>query len=222
VVSGRRAGKCTITARSKEGSKAACEVTVTASTLPAPWSYQEINSPAVPGCAGHDGKTFTITGGGMAIERWWQRVHDQFSFVSRRTSGDADAEARVTSQTRSSPRAVAGLMFRASTDRDSRFVLLGVSPSREVFLSWRDGPDDEGPRKVLGKFDLPVSLRLRRRGQTFEAYVSRDGRSWGEPLGRHAGKAFKEEVMVGLCVTAHNNPTTSTATFDHVSVKKHR
>jgi hypothetical protein len=24
--------------------------------------------------------------------------------------------------------------------------------------------------------------------------------------------------MVGLCVTARNNPTTSTATFDHISV----
>jgi hypothetical protein len=79
-------------------------------------------------------------------------------------------------------------------------------------------PEDEGPRKVLGKDDLPVYLKLKRRGESFDAYVSDDGIKWGEPLGTASSKAFESDLMVGLCVTARNNPTTGTATFDHVSV----
>jgi inosine-uridine nucleoside N-ribohydrolase len=219
VVSGRRAGACTVTATSKDGKRiAACSVTVTASTLPAPWAYQEINAPAVPGCAEYDADTFTLTGGGVAIERWWKRIYDQFSFVSQDKRGDWEIVARITSQTRSSPGAVAGLMFRESTARDSRFVLLGITPARDLFLSWRRGPDDEGPRAALGKYDSPIHLKLRRRGDSFEAYASKDGMTWGEPLGSIEDRAFESQMMIGLCVTARNNPTTSTATFDHVSL----
>ncbi len=219
MVSGRRAGTCTVTATSKDGKQiATCSVTVTDSTLPAPWTYREINAPAVPGCAEYSAGTFSLTGGGVAIERWWKRIFDQFSFVSQSKRGDWEIVARIASQTRSSPRAIAGLMFRESTARDSRFVLLGVTPARELFLSWRTGPEDEGPRRVLGKYDLPIYLKLRRRGESFDASVSNDGIKWGEPLGVIADKAFESEMMIGLCVCARNNPTTSTATFDRVSL----
>ncbi|QJW98932.1 Ig-like domain-containing protein [Frigoriglobus tundricola] len=219
MVSARRAGACTVTATGTNGkSLASCSVAVTDSTLPAPWVYREINSPAVPGGASYSAETFTLTGGGAAIERWWKRVYDQFSFVCQNKRGDWEIVARVTAQTKSSPGAIAGLMFRESTARDSRFVLLGITPARELFLSWRSGPEDEGPRKVLGKYDLPIYLKLRRRGASFDASVSADGTNWGEPLGTFSSKAFEPDMMVGLCVTARNNPTTSTATFDHVSV----
>jgi hypothetical protein len=218
VVAGLRPGTCTVTATTRDGRMAAsCAVTVTRSTLPTPWAYEEVNAPAVPGAALYRDGVFTVTGGGRAIERWWQRVHDQFAFVSRGLDGDGAVEARVVGQSAPSPHAIAGVMFRESADRDSRFVMLAVSPSREVFLSWRDGPEDEGPRAVLGKFDLPVRLKLVRRGAAFEAFAANDGGDWGRPLGSHAGKAFARRVKAGLCVTGHNNPTTSTAAFDHVA-----
>jgi len=219
VVFGIGTGTCTVNAVTRDGQKtAACQVTVTPSTLPPLWVYEEVNSPHVPGCAIYRDGTFAITGGGMAIQRWWLRVWDQFALVSQRTPGDCAITARVATQTVSSPEAMAGLMFRETLARDSRFVMLGISPNRELFLTWRHGPNDEGPRLKLGKYELPIYLKLERQGSNFTAYASRDGVSWGKPLGSHAGELSREPIRAGLCVTAHNNPTTSTATFDHVNL----
>jgi inosine-uridine nucleoside N-ribohydrolase len=221
IVAGLKTGTCQVTGLTHEGrKKAICEVTVTASTLPAPWLYQEVNAPAVPGCATHRDGEFHVTSGGMAIEKWWLRVWDQFGFVNQSMHGDGFLSARLTAQTKSHPHAIAGLMFRETTAKDSRFVMLGVHPSGELFLSWRDNAGDENPRLKLGKVELPTYLKLEHQGTAFHAYVSEDGKNWGSALGTHTGKSYAQTMKVGLCVTARNNPTTSTASFDHVALKE--
>lgn len=220
MVFGVSAGTCTVTATSRDGAKVATsQVTVTPTTLPAGWTYEEVNRPPVPGEAlFHQGR-FTLTGGGMGIGRWWQRNWDQFALVSQRQQGDCAVSARLTAQTKSGPGALAGLIFRESTAREARFVAVGLHPSGELILTWRDSSADENPRQKLGKVSLPIYLKLARAGATFGAYTSADGTAWGNPLAQHVGKSAEPSQQVGLWVTANLNPTTSTAQFDQVRVE---
>jgi len=220
MVFGVAPGVCSVTATSRDGRKIAdSQVTVAATTLPTSWTYEEVNTPHVPGAALCRDGVFTLTGGGMGIGRWWKRNWDQFALVSQKHDGDCAISARLTSQTTSSPGSLAGLMFRETTDRESRFVALGVHPSGELIFTWRDSSADENPRTKLGKVDLPIHLKLVRRGNTFQAYTSADGIAWGSPLGQHIGKSHEPSQKVGLWVTASLNPTTSTAQFEQVRVE---
>ena len=219
MVFGVTPGSCTVTARSRDGGKTAeSRVTVTAATLPAAWAYEEINSPHVPGAALFTNGAFTVTGGGMGIGRWWKRNWDQFSLVSQPRTGDCALTARLVSETKTGPGAIAGLMFRETNERESRFVALGVHPSGEMFLTWRDSSADENPRKKLGKTTLPAFLKLVRKGNTFQAFASPDGVAWGNPLAEHDGKSHTPAQKAGLWVTSSLNPTTCTAQFDSVQI----
>lgn len=221
VVTGIGAGTCTITATSRDGGKVAVSrVTVTPTTLPAGWSYEEINAPHVPGAATYRDGIFTLIGGGSRLGRWWQREFDQFAMLTQQHEGDGAITARITSLDQGSPRAMAGVMFRESTDRESPFVAIGIQPSGELILTWRDKPKDEGPEKKLGKFPLPIHLKLTRRGDTYEAYTSADGVAWGAPLGQHISASHLPAQKVGLWVTAKLNPTTSTTQFEKVILAK--
>jgi hypothetical protein len=190
--------------------------------LPGPWSYQEVNGPHVPGEARIFRSTFTVTGGGMGIGRWWQRNWDQFAWVHQTRPGDATLQARLVSQTGGSPEAIAGLMFRATADRESPMVALGRLANGELFLTWRDSPADENPRLRLGPVKLPIHLKLTRLGNRYEAYASEDGVTWGPARGRHLGQSATPLNEAGLWVTGALNPTTATAQFDAVEFGEQR
>ncbi len=89
MVVGKRPGTCTVTA-TIDKAKQTCTVTVTPSMLPTGWSYNELNTPPIPGSITVvDGK-FTLTGCGHAMTSWWERVRDQGVFVSKTVTGDAE------------------------------------------------------------------------------------------------------------------------------------
>lgn len=59
-------------------------------------------------------------------------------------------------------------------------------------------------------------LRITRAGTVFTAYTSTDGVSW--TFRSTATLSMNDCVLVGLFAESYNNTTTTTATFDHVSV----
>jgi len=92
----------TVTATSRDGYKiTVSQVTVASTTLPTSWTYEEVNTPHVPGAAMYRDGVFTLTGGGMGIGRWWNRNWDQLALVSQKHDGDSAISARLTSQTES-------------------------------------------------------------------------------------------------------------------------
>jgi hypothetical protein len=116
---------------------------------------------------------------------------------------------------------IAGVQFRENTDRESRFVALGVKATGELFLTWRDSHEDENPRTALGTIKLPVHLKLVRRGPRFEAFLSSDGINWGKPVAQHASESMGAEQKVGIWVTSGLNPTTTTAEFGELKAIDH-
>ena len=81
-----------------------------ASSLPSPWSVQDIGNPAIAGTATFDQGTFTITAAGSDI--WGQS--DQFNFVYQQVTGDVDVIARVNSVTAAHSWSKSGVMIRLS------------------------------------------------------------------------------------------------------------
>jgi len=90
MVVGKRPGTCTVTA-TIDKAKETCTVTVTPSILPTGWSYNELNTPPIPGSIMVTDGKFSLTGCGHAMTLWWERVRDQGVFVSKAVTGDAES-----------------------------------------------------------------------------------------------------------------------------------
>jgi hypothetical protein len=86
IVVGKKVGSCSVTG-TVGGQKTSCAITVTASTLPEGWSYDELNTPPIPGSVLVSGGKFKLTGSGHAITSWWERVRDQGVFASKAVEG---------------------------------------------------------------------------------------------------------------------------------------
>ncbi len=230
MVVGKKPGTCTITAVIGTVTSIST-VTVTPSTLPAGWSYHELNQPPIPGAVSVvDGK-FTLTGSGHAMTSFWERVNDQGVFVSKPATSEVDISARMTGlgpdvggpgayHNDRRPSTASGLMIRESlTVLSSHYVLIQVEASGNLVGRWRDELGNGGKVKNLGKVTLPIHLRLVQTAKDVQLFSSADGKSWGTSL-LVLPTTFKEKGHVGLFVCSGNPVSSTTAGFDSVAVKE--
>ncbi len=231
MVVGERAGTCTVTA-TIDNVKQSCAVTVTPTTLPAGWSYDELNRPAIPGSVSVTDDRFTLTGCGHAISSWWERVRDQGVFVSRAVTGDVEVSARLTSlaanvggpayQWDNRPPTASGLMIReALVEKCGRFLLIQAEATGNLVCRWRNksGDQDDNQKKDLGKVVLPIHLKLVQAGGQIQVFASTDGTSWGEPRMTHTS-TFGDKSRIGLFVSSGNTFAATTGVFDFVNAVK--
>lgn len=228
IVVGKRPGRCVVTARIGK-LKQVCPVTVTASTLPVGWNYNELNQPAIPGSALLSNGTLTISGCGHGMTSWWERVRDQGVFVSKACSGGAEISARLASLTpdvggsanqrdNRMPSAT-GLMIREPLQaKCGRFLLIQVEASGALVCHWRDktGDQDDNQRRELGKVTLPVFLKLIQTDKEIQVFASEDGANWGGPRMSHPA-VFSDESRIGLVVCSGNTFASTTAVFDSLT-----
>jgi hypothetical protein len=164
------------------------------------------------GSAASDGALFTVTGSGADI---WNSA-DAFEFVYANWSGDAVITARVRSVENTHPWAKAGVMLRQWPAPASKQVDLFVSPGKGVAMQYRAaaGGISAGVATVPGI--APEWVRLVRRGNVVEGFVSTDGTTWSTigSLSIDLGG----DIFAGLAVTSHNASTEATAEFDDVSL----
>src|SRR5206468_1257489 len=102
-------------------------------SLPAPWSAQDIGSPAIAGSASFDQGTFTINASGSDI--WGQT--DQFTFVYQQITGDVEIVARVDSVSAANWWSKSGVMIRSSLAANAADGYALVSASRGVAFQRR-------------------------------------------------------------------------------------
>ncbi len=228
IVVGKQPGTCAITA-TIDNVKQVCSVTVTPSTLPTGWSYDELNNPPIPGAVSVADGRFTLTGCGHAMSSWWERVRDQGVFVSKAVTGDVEISARLTSlapnvggpsyQWDHRPPSVAGLMIRESlTEKCGRFLLIQAEASGNLVCRWRDktGDQDDNQKKDLGKVRLPIHLKLVQAGGQIQVFTSADGQNWSAPRMTHTAN-FDDTSRIGLFVCSGNTFASTTAVFDSVN-----
>ncbi len=229
IVTAKQIGTCTITA-TVGTVRQTCAVTVTPTTLPAGWSFDELGAPPIPGSVSVADGRFTLTGCGHSMTGFWERRRDQGPYVSQAIAGDAAISARLTSlapnvggpayRWDSRPSTAAGLMLREPlTEGCGRHALVQVEATGKLVFRWRNkiGPD-ESHTKELGQVTLPIHLKLARTGQEIQVFSSADGNNWGEPLMTHP-TTFEGPSRLGLFTCSGNTFSSTTAEFESVIVK---
>jgi len=229
MIVGKKAGTCAVTG-SIEDRKTSCAITVTESTLPDGWSYDELNAPPIPGAVLVSGAKFSLTGCGHAMTSWWERVRDQGVFASKAVTGDIQLTAQLTGLTPhvggptyrwdSRPPTASGLMIRESlSEAAGRYFLVQVEASDKLVCRWRSkaGNQDDNQSKELGKVSLPVHLKMGLKRGKIQVFTSADGQGWGEPRLSHPVK-FGEGSRIGLFGCSGNTFASSTTTFENVAI----
>lgn len=230
IVIEKKPGECTLIATAGEV-KQTCPVTVTPTTLPDGWDFDELNTPAIPGSIDVSDGKFTLMGCGHAMTSWWERVRDQGVFVSQPATGDVELTARLVSlsdnvggpnayHTDRRPSTASGLMIRESlNEKCGHYFLIQVEATGNLVCRWRDktGDQDDNQSKSLGKIAVPSHLRLIQSGKVINVYASTDGKDWGQPRMSHPAE-FSAGSRIGLFVCSGNTFASAKAVYDSVTV----
>jgi N-acetylneuraminic acid mutarotase len=188
-------------------------ITTPGGTVVNPWKDVDIGS---VGKAGSDAMsvngTVTVNGGGASIGS----TADAFNFSYQPLVGNGVLVTRVTSQTNTSSAAESGIMIRETTNTDSRYVLLALTPGDGVIMQSRTSTHvaPSYSKSVAGS--AGVWLKLMRDGSVFTGYLSTDGLNFTE-IGS-VNITMVNNVLAGFCVTATNNSALSQATFSSTSL----
>jgi hypothetical protein len=139
---------------------------------------------------------------------------DSFHYVGRPVRGRHEIVARVLHVQRTGPSAQAGLMMRESLAASSPNAFVGLTAARRGLFQWRER--ESGFTAGLPPVSLlaPCWLRLKRDGDEFTAYRSRDGRQW-----TFLGKTIlpiAEDYFVGLAVAGGSESRGHQTLFDSV------
>jgi len=186
------------------------QVSMTASTLPSPWSVTDVGDVGAAGGAVFDGN-FTIQGAGADI---WSTA-DAFTFMFQAVSGDAQVTTQVKGLDATDPYAKAGVMLRTSLDPSSPHVILDVRPGGQIELMTRGATGGETAFIATTVVSFPVSLRLARIGAIITGYVLNGG-EW-TAVGS-VNSSLPSAVFAGLAVTSHQAGTLTTAVFGFTTV----
>jgi RHS repeat-associated protein len=190
-----------------------------AGACPQGWTCEDIGSPGQAGSQSFAGDgIWTISGGGADI---WG-TSDQFHSVYQSVTGTMTITAQVAAQTNSNATATAksGLMARASNAANAPFYAVMVEPNNTVYVTHRDTAGASAAVQASTTGVTPRSIAITRIGTTFYAFTSSDGVTWTYvPGSAHTITAIGSAALVGMAVSAVNNATVSTATFDAVKIE---
>ncbi len=147
---------------------------------------------------------------------------DQFQFSSDQYAGDLTIVAQITSFDEANGWSKAGIMFRDSTDSNSTFADILITPDNGIQFQWRTGDGKEPVSAGTGfNVDEPVWVKLVRSGNQFSGFYSTDNVTWIQ-IGTTQTIAMSETIRGGLVVCAGDNGAFARATFANISVTESR
>jgi hypothetical protein len=182
-----------------------------------PWSHRDIGDVSTKGMAQLKDDVHTITG---TLDIWGKA--DGFHYVYQPFEGDGQIVARVTATQNTNEHAKAGVMFRESLDPGARHATMVVTPvDGTQFLRRKEAGNittNTNPGRNRGT--LPCWVKLVRKGDSFTAYESLDGKDW--LLAGTDTVALGRKAYVGLVSSSHQKLVTNTSKLDNVSVETAR
>lgn len=180
---------------------------------PYPWLSQDIGATGVAGNVNFSNGQFATGGSGADI--WGSS--DAFRFTYLPVNGNCIITARVLSVQNTDVWAKAGVMIRASLTANAANAFVAVTPGNGVTWQYRTTTGGNSGNNNTTGLNAPYWVRLVRSGNTFTAYRSPDGVTWAQQ-GSAQTISMSTTVYVGLAVTAHNNSSLCSATFDNLSL----
>jgi hypothetical protein len=169
----------------------------------------------------------TMKAGGWDI---WEEA-DGFAFLAMPMAGDVEISARfVKGPTESDGGGgweLGGPMFRESADAASRFVMAQVASQNELQFKRRKVEFATPTNTGLSRDDntaRPVSTRLVRKGNEFQATYSEDNGATWKPIGdddtsKDTLENFSSMPLVGIALSAHTEGSITEATIDNIVIK---
>ncbi|QDU71026.1 cellulase family glycosylhydrolase [Mucisphaera calidilacus] len=179
------------------------------------WQAADVGE-AIEGGQRRDGDdALTIYGGGHDI--WTD--NDAFRFVCREIEGDFVMTTRIDHLGATSVYAKAGIMARASLDNNSAHVLIHAFPDGQLARGLRHEQGAMMSQADVPNDQLPVYVRLSRRGHTFVGEFSLDGMNW-RPAGTPVEvPAIGKTCLLGLAVLSHNAGALTEARFTSITIE---
>lgn len=178
--------------------------------LPEPWRSEDVGATKIAGSATFDLGIFRIRGMGTNL----LNERDSCHFVYRPVKGNSEIVARVVGVPLTDAQAKAGVMMRESLAADAPNVMLAVNAARHGSLLWRE---TKGTATIVApQRDLspPHWIKLKRDGDSFAAYKSRNGHKWW--LVDRITIPMKEEIYVGLAASSGHPERMICAMVDNV------
>jgi regulation of enolase protein 1 (concanavalin A-like superfamily) len=179
--------------------------------VPADWHAADIGAPT-PGNSWVSGTTWTSHAGGADI--WASR--DQFRYLYRTYTGDADIVVRVSSLQNVDPATKGGIMIRESLAMTARNVSLVSTPGYGVVFQHRTTAGGRTASIGGSRSTTPRWLKLAKRGNTITAFESANGSAW-TMIGSQS-VTLPSTYFVGLAATSHDPTAVAAVGAEHLSV----
>ena len=199
--------------------------------LPNGWMQADIGEVEIVGSTDFDGQTFTLTASGIDIGF----AGEQQNFTYIQIDGDSVITVRFVPQL-SSQFTHFGLLMRQSLYPHAAQVAVLITPQFDLdieepgwFARLMSRPTDGGESFVKASKQLasPIIshyrltgycwMRLERKGDTFTASVSPDGRNWIEVGNKSV--VLEDKLFVGPAVCSGVTNVTTMVKFDQVEVR---
>ncbi len=166
-----------------------------------------------------NGNTFELTGAGRDI---YDPSHPEGNYTYTAVNGDFELTTRIYDgeQDAGEIKVKFGISVRENTTTSSQKILfwIGDNGVRNTHFIWRGTSDGGGWIDGSDHTWIPVWLKLKRQGDTFEASVSDNGERWY--VVGSSEIPFPESCLVGLWVCSGAYlPEGYTAGFDHVTLQ---
>jgi len=113
--------------------------------------------------------------------------------------------------------AKAGVMMRETLNPNAKNAMMYVSGNQRWSFQRRINTEGETTSNFSdpGAFSLPYWVRMVRKGNVFEGYISSDGQKW--TLISTETIAMGSDIFWGLAVTSHDDTQSTTASFDNIT-----
>jgi hypothetical protein len=184
----------------------------TAVTLPSPWQAENIGALKLPGSVSFSGGSFTLIGGGEEAVPAPPQILDSLFFVGQSWPGNGEWTAHLQSKEAWGD---TGLMLRDGPEAGAAMFALVVASQGNGGLKRRTQAGHEAQFEGPLPWDVPLWLRLTRCGNSVEAAISTDGKSWDLVHQEFFKNLFNPEI--GLFVESRRNKKMSQGVFDQVT-----
>ncbi len=188
---------------------------LTANAWGAAWKTQQIGV-GTKGNGEVKGDEITVTA--ITGDIW--DAADTAMYVYKEASGDMEISARMPKYEPANPDwGKAGLMIRQSVDADAANAFINLTKNNGLKLIHRDtkgGPT--GPGEPGVPYNLPLYLKMTRKGDTLTTFTSKDGKAWAEAgggLGPSATIKMTGKIVAGMALSS-NDAKEAKVVFDMV------
>lgn len=183
------------------------------STLPSPWTNQDIGGTGVAGSSSYLNGNFTINGSGVDISG----TADSFQYVYQMATGDCSVVAKVDSLTQTDYNAKAGVMMRESLTANSPHAFMYIPKLNKAAFASRGVSGGTTTFVPNGATIIhpPNWVKLTRVGNVFTGSFSTDGVNWTQVGSQTI--AMPSTIYFGLPVTSRVNTTLTTAVVSNVT-----